>query len=297
MYREISHNKLVTWLILVGFVIFIVFVCFVYSYLYDYGWLGIIFGLIFSVPSVLIGYYVSDQIVLSMAGAREVTRKDNKDLYNLVDNLAIASGLPKPKIYVVDDPAMNAFATGRDPNHAVVAFTTGLLNNLSRTELEGVAAHELSHIKNFDTRLSTVVIIFVGLIVVLAEWFIRFGRFGSNRSKNNTGSIFAIFGVIVIILSPLVAQLIQLALSRTREYLADADAALLTRYPQGLIGALEKLSNQNNLLQNSSNVMNHMYITDPVKSLSGNGKSFWGDLFSTHPPVEERIKKLKEMIK
>lgn len=295
MYKEIHRNKIITWLIVLAFVGLIVFLAFVYGYYYDYGWLGIILGLMFSLPSALIGYYFSDQIVLSMANAREINRKDNRDLYNLVDNLAITAGLPKPRIYIVDDPAMNAFATGRDPNHAVVAFTTGLLNNLNKSELEGVAAHELSHIKNFDTRLSTVVIIFVGLIVILAEWFIRLGRFGG-RNRNDGASLFAIFGILVIIFSPVIAQIIQMALSRTREYLADADAAMLTRYPQGLIGALTKLSNQKNLLRNSSSAMNHMYICDPVKSLSGNSKAFWGDLFATHPPIEERIKRLNQML-
>jgi heat shock protein HtpX len=232
-----------------------------------------------------------------MAGAKEVYRKDNKKLYELVDNLAITAGLSTPKIYVIHDQAMNAFATGRDPRHAVIAFTSGLLDNLSKVEIEGVAAHEMSHIKNFDTRLSTVVIIFVGLIGIMAEWFIRLGWLGGrSKSKSDSGNgIFAIFGLILIILSPVIAQIIQLALSRNREYLADADAALLTRFPEGLIGALEKLSNQNKLLRGQSNMMNHMYITDPVKSLAGSKSNWLGNLFSTHPPIEERIKRLKNM--
>jgi len=259
----------------------------------------LILGLCFSVPAAMIGYYTSDKAVLLMAGAHEVSRRDNKQLYELVDNLAITAGLPKPKIFVIDDEAMNAFATGRDPNHAVIAFTSGLLKNLSKVEIEGVAAHEMSHIKNFDTRLSTVLIIFVGLIGMMAEWFWRLGRIGGrgSKSKNDNGSgILAIFGIIFIILSPLIAQIIQLALSRNREYLADADAALLTRYPEGLIGALEKLSNQASILSHQSSTMNHMYITDPVKSFSGAGGGWWSNLFSTHPPVEERIKRLKNMM-
>ncbi len=296
MYNEISRNKLITNLIITGFVIFIMFLAFIYGYYYESGLLGLVVGIVFAVPSSLIGYYYSDKMVLSMAGAKLIEKKDNRELYNVVENLAITAGLPTPKIYIVEDPAMNAFATGRNPEHAVVAVTSGLLKNLTRTELEGVIAHELSHIKNFDTRLSVVVTIFVGLIVIMAQWFLRLGGlFGGGGSKKGGNWIFAIFGLLVILFSPLVAQLIQLALSRNREYLADADAALLTRYPQGLIGSLEKLSQQKNKLKHSSSVMNHMYITDPLKNL-GSKKSFWGDWFSTHPPVEERIKRLKNMI-
>jgi len=295
MYNEIDRNKFITSLIIAGFVFFIMLLAFIYGYYYNSGLFGLFLGLIFAVPSSLIGYYYSDQMVLSMAGAKLVEKKDNRELYNVVENLAITAGLPTPKIYIVEDPAMNAFATGRDPEHAVVAVTSGLLKQLSRTELEGVVAHELSHIKNYDTRLSVVVVIFVGLVVIMAQWFMRLGGLFGGGSRKKGGGLFAIFGLLVILFSPLIAQLIQLALSRNREYLADADAALLTRYPQGLIGSLEKLSNQKNLLRNQSSAMNHMYITDPIKSF-GNKKSFWGDLFSTHPPVEDRIKRLKGMI-
>lgn len=297
MYNEINRNKFVSAVIVFLFFVFVVIVLFFFGYIYDYGWLGVIMGLVVSLPTTLIGYYFSDQMVLSMAGATEVKRVDNKELYNLVDNLAITAGLPKPKVFIINDFAMNAFATGRDPNHAVVAVTSGLLKSLTKTELEGVIAHELSHIKNFDTRLSTILVIFVGLIVILAEWFVRLGRFGFGKSKENQGGgLLAIFGLVVIIFSPIIAQMIQLALSRTREFLADSDAALLTRYPQGLIGALEKISKQETMLGNSNGVMNHIYICDPVKSYVGN-KSFFGDLFSTHPSVEKRIEKLKSMIK
>lgn len=297
MYKEIDRNKKITFLILFVFVLFVLAVGYFYSLISDTGWFGLVAGMIVAFPTVWIGYYNSDKMVLFMAGAKYIEKKDNPVLYNTVENLSIAAGLPTPKVYIVEDQAMNAFATGRDPQHAVVAVTTGLLSKLEKRELEGVIAHELSHIKNFDTRLGTIVVIFVGLVVILADWFWHFGSLSRRDSKKDGGGILVILGILFILLSPLVAQIMQLALSRNREYLADADAALLTRFPDGLIGALEKISNQDVLLRRANNAMNHMYIVDPIKSLAGSKKTSWFEnLFSTHPPVDERINRLKNMI-
>ena len=296
MYEEISRNKRVTWLIIIVFILMVLFVGYVYGQLTDYGYFGLVIALFLALPTALIGYYTSDQMVLAMAGASLVEKRDNPRLYNLVENLAIASGLPTPKIYIINDQAMNAFATGRDPNHAVIAVTAGLLNNLSKTELEGVIAHEFSHIKNYDTRLSTIVVIFVGLIAILADIFWRGGFRGRRNSEKSGGGLLALVGIIFIIISPIVAKLMQLALSRNREFLADSDAALLTRYPQGLIGALEKISNQSQMLSRSNNAMNHLYIISPIDSLAGKRQgSWWNNLFSTHPPTAERIRRLENM--
>jgi len=297
MYKEIDRNKLTTALILVGFFLLVVLVVYFYGILADWGYGGIFLGLIIATPSVLIGYYTSDLMVLSMAGAHEINRSDNPQLFTAVENLAITDGLPMPKIYIIDDPAMNAFATGRDYQHAVVAITTGLLSKLNKTELQGVIAHELSHIKNYDTRLSTVVVIFVGLIAILADWFFRLGSWGRRDSRRDGSGILALLGIVFIILSPLVAKLIQLALSRNREFLADSEGALLTRYPEGLASALEKIAGQQVMIRRTNSAMNHLFIADPIKAAyGGENGSWWSNLFATHPPTEERIKRLRSMI-
>lgn len=256
--------------------------------------------LIISGVMSFVSYYYSDKIVLSMSGAKEADRVLHKSLYNAVENLSIASGLPKPKVYIVNDPAPNAFATGRDPKHGVVAATTGLLEILSETELEGVIAHELSHIKNFDTRLMGVVSILAGSIAIIADFFLRslfWGGIGDNNNRNsNSNAIFIVLGLVAAILAPIAAMLIQFAVSRRREFLADASGALLTRYPEGLARALEKIASDRHKLKHASNATAHMYIENPFKSDSGKKqKSFFVNIFSTHPPAEERIKILRSM--
>lgn len=256
------------------------------------------FFVLFSILMNFFSYWFSDKIVLKLAGAKEAKREEYFDLYTSVENLSITAGLPMPKVYVVQDPAPNAFATGRDKNHAVVCATTGLLQILNKTELEGVIGHELSHIGNRDMLLSTVVVVLVGFVSILADVFRRslfFGGLGGGRRNNNDGeggAILVIVGIIFSILAPLFAILIQLAISRKREFLADASGALLTRYPEGLGSALQKISQYSQPMVHQSSAIAHLYIADPKgDNHSKIAKKVWG-LFSTHPPVEERIKAL-----
>ncbi len=261
---------------------------------YGMSFVGIM--LIISGVMSFVSYYYSDKIVLSMSGAVEAKRDQHRVLYNSVENLSIASGLPKPKVYVINDPAPNAFATGRDPKHAVVAATTGLLDILSEAELEGVIGHELSHVKNYDTRLMGVVSILAGSIAILADFFMRnllWGGRDDNRSSNN--GLFLILGIVAAILAPIAAMLIQFAVSRRREFLADADGALLTRHPEALARALEKIALDKHQLKSASNATAHLYIENPFKTDTKKGSSFLLKLFSTHPPAEERIKILRSM--
>jgi heat shock protein HtpX len=246
-----------------------------------------------------VSYYYSDKIVLSMSGAKPANRDAHRALYNSVENLCIASGLPKPKIYVINDPAPNAFATGRDPKHGVVAATTGLLDILSEAELEGVIGHELSHIKNFDTRLMGVTAILAGSIAIIADFFMRsliFGGIGGDNNNRNSGNaIFIIIGIVAAILAPIAATLIKLAVSRKREYLADASGTLLTRHPEALARALEKIAMDHHKMKNASNATAHLFIENPFKTDTGKTKSFFANLFSTHPPASERVKILRSM--
>ena len=238
-------------------------------------------------------YWWSDKIVLSMSGAKPADHNSNMELYHLVENLSITAGLPMPKIYLINDPAPNAFATGRDKKHAVVAVTTGLLGMLNKNELEGVIAHELSHIGNRDILLQSAVVVLVGLIAILSDMFIRSRfLFGSRDDDNKASGILAIVGVIFIVLSPIIATLIQLAISRQREFLADSSGALLTRYPEGLASALQKIGSYSAPMKKASNAMAHMYISNPFGARAVKGIS---KLFMTHPPVEERIQALRGM--
>jgi heat shock protein HtpX len=253
-------------------------------------WLRIIMAMVMNIGS----YWFSDKLVLSMTGAKPVTRAEYPDFWNVVENLSIAAGLPMPKVYVVNDPAPNAFATGRDPEHAVVAATTGLLGMLDRTELEGVMAHELSHVGNRDMLVMTVAVVLAGFVAILADFFMRAMMHGnSDRGRH---PIFLILGIAGIILAPIAAQLIQLAISRKREYLADASGALLTRYPEGLASALEKISAYGRPMQHASHATAHLFIADPF---GGEGKRTIGQriggLFQTHPPAADRIRILREM--
>ena len=280
------------------FVIFITTIVYVFSKAMGYGISLAGFALVFAGLTSIGSYYYSDKLVLATSGAKEIKKSDNPEFFRIVENLCIGDGLPMPRIYIINDPSPNAFATGRDPKHSVVCATTGILNKLDDVELEGVIAHELSHVKNYDIRLMGVVAILVGFIAILANLFMRqlwFGGIGEDRDSrgNNVQALFLVIGIILAILSPIAATLIQLAVSRKREFLADASGALLTRYPEGLARALEKISKDSNVLKTANNATAHLFIVNPFKGKSA--KSWFSSLFDTHPPVEERIKALREM--
>ncbi|MBI4050235.1 MAG: M48 family metallopeptidase [Candidatus Doudnabacteria bacterium] len=296
VYEHIAANKTKTAILLAVFLILIILLGFTFSQ--AYGDPSILYSAVaFSIIYALISYFWSPQITLAISKARKVERKDNPELYNLVENLSIAAGLPAPKIYVIDDTALNAFATGRNPKTAVICFTTGIIQTLKQPELEAVAAHELSHIGNYDIRLMTLVVVLVGVLTLLADFFLRMSFYG-RRSRDNSGGqlqlIAIIVGVILALLSPVIATLIQLAISRKREFLADASGALLTRYPEGLASALEKISADREPLEAANKATAHLYIANPLKNHHDRVGWFAG-LFNTHPPVAERIKRLREM--
>ncbi len=296
MYNQIDSNKRKTAILILIFIIFILAVG--YFLYYYYNAIGFfISAAVISIVMSLASYYSGDKVALLTAGAQGPLQKDdNPYVYRLVENLCIAAGLPMPKIYIIPDSFPNAFATGRDPKHASIALTQGLIDRLENEELEGVIAHELSHIKNYDIRLMTIVIILVGILALIGNWFIRFRFLGSSRSRNkNNGQIqgfLLIIGLIFVIISPVVAKLIQLAISRKREFLADASAALLTRYPEGLASALEKISAYKNPMRHANNATAHLYIASPFGERAKRGLA---KLFSTHPPIEERIRQLRAM--
>ncbi len=298
IYSSISQNKFKTWLIMLLFVIFIVTVIYIFGKASGYGLSFVGFGLIFAGLVSLGSYYYSDKLVLAISGAKKLKKEDSPNLFKIIENLSIGDGLPMPQIYMTNDASPNAFATGRDPKHAVVCVTTGLLEKLNKTEVEGVLAHELSHIKNYDTRLMAVVAILVGFIAIAADFFMRSLWFGGMRDNDRQGSgnsqfIFLAIGIAFAILSPLVATLIQLAVSRKREFLADASGALLTRYPEGLASALEKLAADKTPMKHASNATAHLYIENPFNDKK---KTTWfAGLFNTHPPIEERIRILRSM--
>ncbi len=294
---QIESNIWKTYLIMAAFSVFVVVVSYIFGYALGYGSSWIWIGLAIAFFSNFVSYYWGDKIVLSMSGARPADRTRDFDFFTVAENISIAAGIPMPKLYVIDDTAMNAFATGRDPKHGVVCATTGLLSRLDRSEIEGVVAHEIAHIKNYDIRLMLIVSILVGTVAFLADMFshsLWWGG-GSRRSeqRESNGSLLLIIGIILAIISPIIAMLIQLAISRRREYLADASAAYLTRNPEGLARALEKLSKDREVLEAATNATAHLYITNPFK-----GKEFhawFANLFNTHPPIEDRIKRLRQM--
>ncbi len=298
-WDQVSANTFKTWMIMFLFSIFAVSVVYILARGYGYGesgGLGLV-GMAFIMAGVMnfISYYFSDKIVLGISGAKLVKKESNIQLYRMVENLCIAAGLPLPKIYTIDDSATNAFATGRDPKHAAIAFTTGILQKLNKQELEGVTAHELSHVGNRDTLLMSVVSILVGTIALLSDWFLRSMWYGSRRDDrdNKSGAIFAVLALVAAILAPIVATLIQLSVSRRRELLADASGVLLTRYPQGLISALQKISSDKEPLEVANRGTAHLYIINPLKGSQAIG--WFASLFNTHPAIEVRIKALKEM--
>jgi len=295
VYNQISENKVKTFFIMFFFVLIFSSFFFLLGKYFDSPWSYFFLGLFISSISSVGSYFYGDKLVLLTTGAKPADKKTYFNFYTVAENLSVASGLPKPALYVIDDPSPNAFATGRDPKHAVVCATTGLLQMMDRTELEGVIAHEMSHIKNFDILLASIVAVLVGTLALVSDWVIRsmwWNRRSDNDSRSNRNPIFFVLLVISLILTPIVATIIQLAISRRREYLADASAALLTRYPEGLARALEKLRQNSQPLNGATSSTAHLFIDNPFKKKSA---SFFVNLFSTHPPIEDRIRILKSM--
>ncbi|OGF31434.1 zinc metalloprotease HtpX [Candidatus Falkowbacteria bacterium RIFOXYD2_FULL_35_9] len=291
MYSQIDANKRKTFFLMAIFIVFVLFIAYFISLYYETGFVLLIFAGIFATTMSLVSYYSGDKIALVSTGARAIEKSDNPYVYRLVENLCITAGVAMPAIYIINDPAPNAFATGRDPEHASIALTTGIIEKLENEELEGVIAHELSHIKNYDIRLMMIVIVLVGFLAIISDIFLRMSFFGRKRDdKGNLGIILLIIGLVSVVLSPIIAKLIQLAISRKREYLADASGALLTRFPDGLANALEKISQYSEPMQKAGHSTAHLFISSPF----GPQKKF-SNLFSTHPPIADRIKKLREI--
>jgi len=296
LYTNISSNKRKTVMYVTGFLVFIIFVGWAFSIIFQNPFILYI-AVGFSFFQALISYYFSDKIALSISRAKPIEKKDNPTLYRVVENLCIAAGLPTPKIYIINDTAPNAFATGRDPEHSAIAVTSGILEKLNKQELEGVIAHELSHVGNYDIRLQTIVVVLVGIIALLSDLFLRLSFYGfGDRDRSQAGAFLLIAGIVLALLSPIFAVLIQLAISRKREFLADASGALLTRYPEGLASALEKISADTEPLEVANKATAHLYFDNPLKGQKGkNALGWFSKLFLTHPPAQERIKALREM--
>jgi heat shock protein HtpX len=296
-YSQINSNKVKTFGLFAFFLLFSSFVIYLLGKSLGYTGPGLLlFAFLLSFASNFFSYYFSDKIVLTLHGAVEAKRSQFFDLYTVTENLALAAGLPKPRIFVMSDSAPNAFATGRNPKQAIVVVTTGLLNILDRRELEGVIAHELSHVKNYDMLLMTVASVMVGLIVYLTDFFQRALWLGRNSDEErNNSAVMMLVSLIVAILAPVIATLLQLAISRKREFLADASAAYLTRYPEGLARALEKISSEPQLMQTASNATADLFIANPFKADANKKNSWFVQLFSTHPPITERVARLRAM--
>jgi len=300
LYTHSDSNKRKTWFLLSGFFVFVILAGYVFSIAMNDS--AILYFVVILSSLMSIGsYWWSDKIVLAMSDAKQISHDSHKDLYNLVENLCITAGLPLPRIYIIDDTAPNAFATGRDPQHAVIAVTSGLLMKLERSELEGVIAHELSHVGNRDILLATIVTVLVGVIVLLADWFRRWTFWGGGRrSSDEKGSgqfqlIVTVIAIVLSILAPLFAYMMQFAISRKREFLADADGALLTRYPEGLARALEKISADEEPLEVANRATAHLYIASPFKTDTDKKVGFFAKAFMTHPPIKERVAALRDM--
>ena len=296
VYEQVDRNKRRSAMIMVIFVIFITAAVWLFSKALNYGPGLVGWALVFSGLMSFASYWWSDKIILAISKARPADEKRDFQFFTVTENLALASQIPMPKLYVIEDSAPNAFATGRDINHAVICVTTGLISKLNRTELEAVVAHEISHIRNYDMRLMSMVTILVGMVILISDWSLRGFQFSGrsrNREGGNVGAILFLIGLILALLSSLVAKLIQLALSRRREFLADASGVMLTKYPDGLISALQKISADKEPLEVANKATAHLYIVNPFKGSLARG---WAvNLFNTHPPIEERIKVLREM--
>lgn len=286
LYNQSAHNIRLTWIYITLFFVIVIAVGYVFAGVFQNS-LILYIAVGFSIITSVLSYWFSDRIVLKMNNARELSLEDGREIYRIVENLCIASGMPMPKVYLAEDPALNAFATGRDPEHGVICLTTGIVNRLEKSKLEGVIAHELSHIRNRDTLISTVVVVLVGFIALLADWFRNSMIFGGHSDNNNKNPILLIVAIVLSLLAPLAATLIQLAVSRRREFLADASGATLTRYPEGLASALEKISSDPTPLRAANRATAHLYIANPFKSAKV------AKLFMTHPPIEERVAMLR----
>ncbi|MDF1542645.1 MAG: zinc metalloprotease HtpX [Anaerosomatales bacterium] len=297
MYDQITTNKFKSAAMIGVFVLLVLAIGWAFGYATDWGPAGLVLALIVSFAMAWGSYWYSDRIVLSMSKARPVDRDSEPYLVNVIEGLSIAAGLPVPKAYVIDDPAPNAFATGRNPDNAAIAVTRGLMEKLDRLELEGVVAHELAHVKNYDTLVQTLTAVLAGTVVLLSDWMIRSFFWGSarRRSSNEGGgqaqAIFMLIGIVLAVLAPLFAALIQMAISRKREYLADANGALLTRYPPGLASALRKIAGDHEKLTVANKATEALYIYNPLRDYGGGLNA----LFNTHPPIDERIKRLEAM--
>lgn len=298
LWVQADSNKNKSFLLVFFFILVVIGLGWFFSYIYNSP-IILIIAIVVALVQSITSYYAGDKIVLATSGAHEIVKKDNPMLWNIVDNLAITSGLPMPKVFIITEPVPNAFATGRDPKNASIAVTSGLLEQLDKNELQGVIAHELSHVGNFDIRLMTITAILVGVIAVVSDLFLRSRWLGFGRSRdenNNGGQILALVGIVAAILAPIVAVIIQLAVSRKREFLADADGALLTRYPEGLASALEKISKFSAPIAHASSATAHLYIANPLGGEEkSEDQSFFTKIFATHPPIKERIKILRDM--
>lgn len=295
LYTQAESNTRKTWLLISAFFILIIALGWIFSYLLD-SYIILIICVIISILMSFGSYWHSDKIVLKLSKAVPVEKKDNPELYRVVENLCIAAGLPLPRIYIINEPQPNAFTTGRDADHAIIVVTRGLLEKLDRSELEGVIAHELAHIGNKDMLLGTVIVILVGIVAMFSSLFLRISFRGGMRRRNSRGSagaIIMLLGIVAAILAPIAASVIRLAISRKREFLADATGALLTRFPEGLARALEKISGDQNPLKVANNSTSHLYISSPFKG--SQSRNWLTKLFMTHPPIKERIKVLREM--
>ena len=295
MYEQIASNKRKSFFLILFFLCLIFALAWIFGELTSWGPQGLIIAAVIAIAMTFGSYYASDKIVLAISRAKPVKKEDYPYLYNVVEGLAIAAGLPKPRCYIIDDTAPNAFASGRNPKNSVIVVTKGLLEKLNRVELEGVIAHEMAHIKNYDVLVQTLAVVMVGIIALLSDWILRTflwgGRRRSSKGGGNAAAIFVVVGLILAIFAPLIAQLIRFAVSRKREFLADANGAFLTRYPPGLASALRKLAADKEPLEVANKATSHLYIVNPLKDLKGNVNK----MFSTHPPVEERIAALEKM--
>jgi heat shock protein HtpX len=287
LYTHQSSNILKSWTLMTSFFVFVIFLGWFISYYYQSPQI-LYFAVAISLLMNITSYWYSDKIVMALSGAKEVQHGADEELFHIVENLSITAGLPMPKIYIIEDLAPNAFATGRDKNHSAIAVTTGLRKMLDKNELEGVIAHELAHIGNRDTLLQTIVVVLVGLVTIVSDIFLRSQILGGRDRDSRAGGIIMIVGIVFMILSPIIATIIQLAISRKREFLADASAGLMTRYPEGLASALRKISSYGNPMKKAHVATAHLFISNPF----GNSKKGISRLFMTHPPVEERIEAL-----
>jgi heat shock protein HtpX len=300
LYEQISANKRKSVFLIALFVALLFAVGFVFNFLLKGGVVGIAIVAVIVIVSSVVSYYNSDKVALKMSHAVPADPVQYARYHNLVEGLCIASGLPKPRLYIVNDPAPNAFSTGRNPKHAAIAVTTGLLEKMNRVELEGVLAHELSHIRNYDVLVMTLAVTMVGIIALLSDFFLRImfwsgGRNNRDNSNNPLGIIFAMVGFALLIFAPIIASLMQFAVSRRREYLADASGVQMTRYPPGLISALQKLEDDHTSVHTSSKATAHLWIEQPLDKQSNRGHNKLNHLFDTHPPIEDRIHALQAM--